>query len=144
MEFRKQTRCVFYTRYHLVFSTKYRRKILKSGLGEYVKVLMKTIQRRHPEMEIFEVNTDEDHIHLLLSIAPKMSISRAVILLKTNTARMMSKKFPFLKQVYEGMKDSIWSPGYFVSTVGLDEAQIRRYIELQGQEDSGQAKLEIP
>ena len=143
MEFRKQTRCVFYTRYHLVFSTKYRRKILKSGLGEYVKVLMKTIERRHPEIEIFEVNTDEDHIHLLLSIASKMSISRAVIILKTNTARLMSKKFPFLKHVYDDMKDSIWSPGYFVSTVGLDEKTIKKYIELQGQEDSGQAKLEL-
>ena len=108
-----------------------------------MKVLMKTIERRHPEIEVFEVNTDVDHIHLLLGIAPKMSISRAVIILKTNTARMMSKRFPFLKQVYEEMKDSIWSPGYFVSTVGLDEAQIKKYIELQGQEDSGRAKLEI-
>ena len=109
-----------------------------------MKVLMKTIMRRHPEIDIFEVNTDVDHIHLLLSIAPKMSISRAVTLLKSNTARMMKQKFPFLKHVYGDMKDSIWSPGYFVSTVGLDEKQIRRYIELQGQEDSGQAKLEIP
>ena len=109
-----------------------------------MKVLMKTIQRRHPEIEIFEVNTDVDHIHLLLSIAPKMSISRAVILLKSNTARMMSKRFPFLKQVYGDMKESIWSPGYFVSTVGLDEKQIKRYIELQGLEDSGRAKLDIP
>ena len=108
-----------------------------------MKVLMKTIERRHPEIEVFEVNTDEDHIHLLLSIAPKMSISRAVIILKTNTARMMSKKFPFLKHVYGDMKDSIWSPGYFVSTIGLDEKTIKRYIELQGQEDSGQAKLEL-
>jgi putative transposase len=106
-----------------------------------MKVLMKTIQRRHPEMEIFEVNTDEDHIHLLLSIAPKMAISRAVTILKSNTARMMSKKFPFLKRVYEDMKDSIWSPGYFVSTVGMDEKTIKKYIELQGQEDSGQAKI---
>jgi putative transposase len=57
---------------------------------------------------------------------------------------MMNKKFPFLKQVYGDMKDSIWSPGYFVSTVGLDEKQIKRYIELQGLEDSGRAKLEIP
>lgn len=108
-----------------------------------MKVLMKTIERRHPEIKVFEVNTDEDHIHLLASIAPKMAISRAVTIIKTNTARMMSKKFPFLKKVYLEMKDSIWSPGYFVSTVGLDEKTIRRYIELQGQEDSGQARLEL-
>ena len=143
MEFRKQTRCVYYTRYHLVFSTKYRRKILKSGMGEYMKMLMKTIERRHPEIEVYEVNTDEDHIHLLLSIAPKMAISRAVTILKTNTALMMTRRFPFLKNVYLEMKDSIWSPGYFVSTVGLDEKTIKRYIELQGQEDSGRAKLEL-
>lgn len=109
-----------------------------------MKVLMKTIQRRHPEIEIFEVNTDVDHIHILLSVAPKMSISRAVNLLKSNTARMMKQKFSFLKHVYGDMKDSIWSPGYFISTVGLDEKQIKRYIELQGLEDRGQAKLEIP
>jgi putative transposase len=126
-----------------VFSTKYRRKILKSGLGEYMKVLIKTIERRHPEIKVFEVNTDEDHVHLLASIAPKMALSRAVTIIKTNTARMMSQRFPFLKKVYLGMKDSIWSPGYFVSTVGLDEKTIRRYIELQGQEDSGQARLEL-
>lgn len=143
MELRKQTRCVFYTRYHLVFSTKYRRKILKSGMGEYMKMLMKTIERRHPEIEVYEVNTDEDHIHLLLSIAPKMAISRAVTILKTNTALMMTRKFPFLKNVYLEMKASIWSPGYFVSTVGLDEKTIKRYIELQGQEDSGRATLEL-
>ncbi len=108
-----------------------------------MKVLIKTIERRHPEIKVFEVNTDEDHVHLLASIAPKMALSRAVTIIKTNTARMMSQRFPFLKKVYLGMKDSIWSPGYFVSTVGLDEKTIRRYIELQGQEDSGQARLEL-
>ena len=108
-----------------------------------MRYLMNTIMRRHPEIEVFEVNTDEDHIHLLLSIAPKMAVSEAVTLLKSNTARMMSKKFPFLKHVYRDMKDSIWSPGYFVSTIGLDEKTIKKYIELQGKEDSGQAKLEL-
>ena len=112
-------------------------------MGEYMKILMKTIERRHPEIEIYEVNTDEDHIHLLLSIAPKMAISRAVTILKTNTALMMTRKFPFLKNVYLEMKACIWSPGYFVSTVGLDEKTIKRYIELQGQEDSGRATLEL-
>ena len=108
-----------------------------------MKVLMTLIQRRHPEIEVFKVNTDVDHIHLLVSLSPKMAVSEAVNILKTNTARMMSKKFPFLKHVYHGMDDGIWSPGYFVSTVGVNESTIESYIALQGKEDSGQAQLAL-
>ncbi|HSX42180.1 MAG TPA: IS200/IS605 family transposase [Candidatus Saccharimonadales bacterium] len=143
MEFRRQSHAVFYTRYHLVFSTRFRRKILKSGLGEYMKVLMRAIHRRSPEIQIFEVNTDLDHIHLLVSIPPRMAVSEAVRILKSNTARMMVKKFPFLKEVYFDREAGIWSTGYFVSTVGVNEQQIRRYIEHQGKEDSGQAELDL-
>jgi len=141
MEYRKQAHAVFYTRYHLVFSTRFRRKILKAGMGQYLCVLMKAIQRRHPEIEIIEVNTDKDHVHLLASIAPKMAISEAVRILKANTARPMYKKFPFLETVYHDGDRGIWSDGYFVSTVGANEDIIRKYIEHQGQLDSGQAKL---
>lgn len=107
-----------------------------------MKVIMRTIPRRHPEIEIFEVNTDKDHIHVLVSIAPKLSVAEAVRLLKANTARMMVKKFPFIRDVYGG-EMSLWSIGYFVSTVGANEKTIQAYIENQGREDSGQAKLEL-
>ena len=107
-----------------------------------MKTIMLTIQRRHPEIEIFEVNTDQDHIHLLVSIAPKMAVSEAVRILKSNTARLMTRKFPFLKNVYHG-EMSIWSIGYFASTVGANERVIQQYIEHQGKEDSGQAQLEF-
>jgi putative transposase len=69
-----------------------------------------------------------------------MSVGSAVRVIKSNTANSLKQKFPFLKQVYWGT-DSIWSEGYFVSTVGLDEETVRAYIERQGQEDNGQAKL---
>ena len=107
-----------------------------------MKVIMRTIPRRHPEIELFEVNTDKDHIHLLLSIAPKMAIAEAVRILKSNTGRMMMKKFPFIRQVYRG-EMTLWSVGYFVSTVGVNEQTIEAYIKQQGQEDSGQARLEL-
>lgn len=106
-------------------------------------VLLKTIQRRHPEIEIYEAKCDLDHVHLLVSVAPKMALSDAVRILKSNTARMMHKKFPFLKEVYTDGEDGIWSVGYFVSTVGVNEKIIQRYIEMQGKEDSGQAELEL-
>jgi putative transposase len=143
MRYNRQSHAVFHTRYHLVFATKYRRKIFgKRGMAEYMKVIMKTIQRRHPEIEVFEANTDDDHVHLLVSIAPKMAVSEAVRILKSNTARMMIRKFSFLNQVYEG-EMGIWSIGYFASTVGANEKTIQQYIEHQGREDSGQAQLEL-
>jgi putative transposase len=88
------------------------------------------------------VNHDKDHIHLLVSIPPTMSVGRAVGIIKQNTARDLKQKFPFLKQVYWGT-DAIWSEGYFVSTVGIDDAMIRAYIEQQGKKDAGQTKFEL-
>ena len=79
---------------------------------------------------------------MLVSIPPKMSVGSAVRIIKSNTARNMKKKFKFLKQVYWGT-ESIWSGSYFVSTVGLDGEIITKYIEAQGKEDLGQAKLEL-
>jgi putative transposase len=80
-------------------------------MGEYMHVIMRSICRRHPEIRIFEVNTDKDHIHLLVELAPKMSIAEAVKILKAHTGLMMRKKFTFLDQVYWGA-DGIWSTGY--------------------------------
>jgi putative transposase len=140
MDYRRQNHAVYYTRYHLVFTTKFRRKLLKGGMGAYLKYLVRVIQRHCPEIHIIDVNTDENHIHILLSIAPKLAIADAVRVIKSNTARQMKKKFPFLTTGYFD-NQSIWSIGYFVSTVGINESVIKKYIEFQGQEDSGQAEL---
>ena len=142
MEYRRQNHAVYYTRYHLVFTTKFRRKIIKGGMGNYCNTLVKSIERQHPEIRIIEVNTNNNHIHILLSIAPKLAISEAVRIIKSNTARMMKKKFTFLTTGYFD-KQEIWSIGYFISTSGINEHIIKRYIEQQGQEDSGQAQLEL-
>ena len=140
MEYRRQTHAVYHTRYHIVFTTKFRRKLLKGGMGRYFCYLVKSLERQHPEIQIIETNTDEDHIHILCSIAPKLSIADAVKIVKANTARLMKKKFPFLVKGYWD-SETIWSVGYFVSTVGITEAIIQKYIEMQGKEDSGQAQL---
>ena len=66
-----------------------------------------------------------------------MTVGSVVRLIKTNTSRNLKQQFPFLRQAYWGT-DGIWSEGYFVSTVGIDAATIRRYIETQGEEDAGQ------
>ncbi len=142
MKYNRTGHAVFYIRYHLVLSTKYRRKIFKGGVSAYLKLKVQEVQRYCPEIVIHEVNTDEDHAHILLSIAPRLAIAQAVSLIKANTARDLRTKFPFLNNVYWGTR-SIWSIGYFVSTAGVAEETIKRYIEQQGREDSGQAQLEL-
>ena len=119
MEYRKQAHAVFYTRYHIVISTKYRRKILKSGVGEYLRKVVLQVSRAHPEIEMLEVSTDVDHMHLLVSIPPKHSVCQVVRMIKSNTGRKLREKFPHLDKVYWGVP-GIWSIGYFVSTVGVN------------------------
>ena len=142
MDIKKQGHAAYYTRYHIVVSTKYRRKILRDGFGDYIKKAVIGIGKQYPEIEIIEVNTDVDHIHILATIPPKFSVSDIVKVIKAKTGHHMRKKFPFLDKVYWGV-GGIWSVGYFVSTVGITEEIIRKYIEKQGEEDSGQALLEF-
>jgi len=142
MEYRRQTHAVYYTRYHVVVSTKYRRKILKPGMREYLNKCIKGVERRYPEIRIIKINSDQDHMHVLIEVAPKMSVSKAVNVIKSNTAKKIRDKFKWLEKVYWD-NEGIWSVGYFVSTVGITEEVVQRYIEMQGKEDSGQTKFEF-
>lgn len=142
MELRRQAHCVYRCEYHLVFVSKYRRKIFNDGSFAYFKEIMKKLRDDIPEVLILEMNHDIDHIHMLVSIPPKMRVSDVVRYVKSQSGRLMKRKFEYMRKAYWG-SDGIWSDGYFVSTIGVDEAVIRRYIEKQGQEDSGQATLEL-
>ena len=142
MKFRKQSNCVYYCQYHIILVTKYRKNIFNDGILAYMKECLKELNEHYPEIDLLEINHDKDHLHLLVSIPPKMSVGRVVAIIKSNTARDLKTKFPFLKKVYWGTA-SIWSGGYFVSTIGIDENSVRKYIEMQGKEDAGQAKLEL-
>lgn len=123
--------------YHIVWGTKYRYKWLK----DYVKTeLRKSFQetcKKHPELHIFETNTDHDHVHIQIEIPPNTTISDAVKVLKGNSSIHIQKKFKFIKEMYIS-KDGIWSVGYFVSSLGLNEEQVKRYIESQGKKEKPQ------
>jgi len=140
--YRRMSHCVFYADYHLVWPTKYRRKIFSPGVEAYLKETLKALPRHRPDLIIKEINTDKDHIHLLVSIPPTVTVGSVVRLIKTNTANALNDKFPELRKVYWGTR-SIWSAGYFVSTVGVNEEIIRRYIQNQGKEDAGQTNLRL-
>lgn len=101
---------------------------------------LKEVKERYPTLDILEINHDKDHIHMLVVIPPKMSVNQVARVLKSNTSGDLKKKFPFLKNVYWGT-DSVWSNAYFVSTVGINETIIKKYIENQGKKDLGQAQL---
>ena len=79
------------------------------------------------------VNTDVDHVHLQLEIAPDISVSSAVKRIKGYTSIILKKRFPFLRKIY--LDEGVWSVGYFSSTIGLNEGQIKRYIAYQGKRD---------
>ncbi len=106
-----------------------------------VKVLAKVV-RGMPGCEIIEQNIQVDHVHLLMIIPPKYAVSDVVGRMKAMTASQLRKKFDWLKKVY-WKENIVWSPGYFVSTVGIDEDKIIKYIRWQQDQDSGQAKLEF-
>ena len=142
MEYSKQGHCVYYTKYHIVLVSKYRRQIFNPGVIEYLNYVIKRIHDHYPEVIVEKLNGESDHIHLFVSVPPKLSVSMAVSIIKANTATALRKRFKYLDSIYWG-RVGIWSDGYFVSTAGINEEIIKRYIERQWKEDSGQAKLEL-
>jgi len=140
MEFRKLSHCVYHCDYHLILCTKYRRKIFNKGVFAYFKLRVLEVTKHYPEIKIKEMNQDKDHVHFLISIPPTMRVGKVVGLLKSNMSKELKQKFPFLQNVYWG-RSGVWSDSYFVSTVGINEQIIKKYIENQGREDSGQAQL---
>jgi putative transposase len=140
--YRRMSHCVFSCDYHMVWPTKYRRKIFNPGVQAYLQTTLQGLPKHRPDLIVKEINTDQDHIHLLISIPPTVTVGSVVRLIKSSTAKALNQKFPHLKTVYWGTS-SIWSAGYFVSTVGVNEELIRRYIQNQGQEDAGQTSYQL-
>ena len=94
-------------------------------------------------VEIVELGINEklrDHVHLVMVIPPKYSGSDVVAQLKSQSASLLRKKFDWLKKVY-WKEEVMWSPGFFLSTVGVSEKAIKQYVRWQGKQDSGQIQL---
>ena len=142
MEARLSGHGVYRTEYHIVWISKYRRRILNPGVKGYLSRVFPKIMRTMPGCEIVELNIQLDHIHILMVIPPKYAVSEVIGEMKQHTARGLREKFAWLGEVY-WKERVVWSPGYFVSTVGLDEKTITEYVKWQGHQDSGQAKLEL-
>jgi putative transposase len=133
---------VYRTEYHVVWIPKYRRKTLNPGLRGYLSKVFPKILREMPGVEIVEMSIQIDHIHAIMIIPPKYSVSEVIGRIKGRSASMLRKKFAWLDKVY-WKERVVWSPGYFVSTIGLNEQSIMKYVQWQKSQDSGQAKLEF-
>ena len=95
-----------------------------------------------PGVEIETIGFDQDHLHMVMSISPKHSISSVMGRLKSQSASQLRKAYPWLAKVYWN-ENIVWSPGYFVSSVGISEETIKKYVEHQGRQDSGQLQLKL-
>lgn len=120
--------------YHVVWGTKYRRKWLMPYVKAALKESLYATCKKYPTLFIQAVNTDRDHVHLQMEIPPNIAISDAVQKLKSLSSFAIRKQFKFIREMYID-KDGIWSVGYFVSSVGLNEGQIKKYIEWQGRKE---------
>ena len=96
-----------------------------------------------PGCEILQYNIQRDHIHVVMVIPPKYAVSEVMQRIKGSTSRMLRQRYDWLKKVYWAEEGVVWSPGYFVSTVGIDEKVIINYVKWQERQDSGQAKFEF-
>ncbi len=130
----------WYCRYHVVFTPKYRKRAifgqLRKGIGNILRDLC--VQNG---IELLEGHAMPDHVHLLLSIPPKFSIANTIGFVKGKSAIQIHRRFLARERNFTGFH--FWARGYCVSTVGLDEAQIRQYIQSQENEEKLQEQLSL-
>jgi len=142
MEYIKTSHSIYRLQYHVVWVCKYRRRILNPGVCSYLKEALAKLLRSMPGVTIETIGFDGDHVHMVMVIPPKFSIAEVMGTLKSQSASLLRTKFDWLKKVY-WKENIVWSPGYFVSSVGVDEQTIKRYVEHQGRQDSGQLRMEL-
>jgi len=119
---------VWECKYHVVWVPKNRRKIIYGQLRNELKSILRKLCE-YKGVEVIEGKMCLDHIHMCLSIPPKYSVSSIIGYLKGKSAMIVFEKYSDLKRNFKG--HSFWARGYYVSTVGLDEAKIRKYIQDQ-------------
>ena len=128
-QFSKLSHSLYECKYHIVFCPKYRYKILNEIVSKYVHQEIYRLCSQKSDVEILELNVQIDHVHLVVSVPPKYAVSRFMGYLKGKLALRLFDRFPQLRKRYWGQH--VWSRGYCVSTVGLDEDRIRKYVKWQ-------------
>ena len=140
--FRKLSQTIWHCQYHILWTPKYRYRIITDKIALEVDTCIRAFSERL-QCEIIELNVRIDHVHILVMIPPKVSVSEYVGTVKGRTAIRVLNKFWHLKQKpYWG--NHFWSKGYCVDTVGLDAEMIRKYVkyqEIKDRREEGQLPL---
>jgi putative transposase len=131
----------YHHRYHIVWIPKYRKRLLKGDLKDFLAKRLGEITEFHPEVLVEQCSIQLDHVHVVAVIPPKYAVSAIVGKIKANTSREIRQRFPWVKKVY--WRNEFWSVGFFSSTVGIDDAVIKRYVAFQEKVDKGQLKLQL-
>ena len=142
MEVVKSAHGMYRLQYHVVWVCKYRRRILKPAVCNYIRKMMPALLRSMSGVKVETIGFDEDHLHMIVTIPPKYSIASVIGQLKSQSASELRKCFKWLEKVY-WKENVVWSPGYLISSVGLDEEKIKKYVEYQGRQDSDQLHQEL-
>lgn len=143
MKLHRSSHSVFQCLYHLVWSTKYRKRVLTE---EWQREFCGNVIRRAATeygMWIRSIEVDKDHVHLEIEIPPQRSVGSAVRILKSVSARRMFKKNPSLKKML--WAGELWGDGYFVRTIGdeVTAAMVQRYIRAHADKGLGPAQAEL-
>ena len=127
-------------KYHVVWIPKYRRKALYGELRNHLGPVLREFARQR-ECVVEEGHLNVDHVHMLLSIPPKYAVAQVLGFIKGKSAIHIARTYLGRRQNFTGQH--FWARGYYVSTVGRDEATIRQYIQKQEAEDQRLDQLEI-
>ena len=127
-------------KYHIVFSPKYRRQVIYGKIKADIGIMLRKLCE-YKQVEILEAEACKDHIHMLLSIPPKYSISSIMGYLKGKSSLMIFEKYANMKYKYGNRH--FWSRGYYVDTVGRNKKVIAEYIRNQLQEDKASDQMSI-
>ena len=135
-EYRHSSDAVWDIKYHLVWITKYRYKVLRGEVAERTRDLIRQICQAR-EVAIIRGAVSPDHVHMLVSSPAHLAPAKLVQYIKGRSSRRLQEEFPHLRKKYWGQH--LWARGYFCATVGgVDEETIKAYIENQKWDDDDQ------
>ncbi len=126
---RKGSHTEYDIQYHIVWTTKYRYKILKGKIAEKLRELIRQGCEAR-SITIIQGSIGKEHVHILISCPPSISVSKIIQYLKGRSSRLLQEEFKELKKKYWGQH--MWSTGYFCRTVGtVTEEMVKEYIKNQ-------------
>ena len=140
MNYKKLNHTTWDCKYHLVWIPKYRKKVIYGKLRQYLGEVFKELALQK-ESQILEGHLMGDHVHMLISIPPKYSVSQVVGYIKGKSAIHIARTYAGKRQNFTGQ--SFWARGYFVSTVGRDEETVKKYIKKQEDADRRINQMEL-